>query len=318
MLILTVAICTYNRHYFLEKCLTELLPQVFDTQGVRVLVIDNNSTDNTAELVLAFQKQYLFLDYTFCHEQGLSFARNCALEKCQSIWLSFLDDDGYPEENWLDQNLKIIKSKKYDAFGGVYLPWFKDGKRSWFKGVYETNAFRMPQTDETRLAPGDSYFSGGNCSFNVEAILASGGFPLTLGMNGKVMGYGEEVAAQRSMAINGYVLGFSSQLVIHHYVPLSKQSIRWAWRREYYKGRDFWSIYSKPPILKNIILYTKVRFKESFNLSRNVISKCFSIRHSESIKNVCYEMSVWAGLIGLITGAFKIKISSLKRFIAIS
>ncbi|GAC24893.1 hypothetical protein GMES_2598 [Paraglaciecola mesophila KMM 241] len=317
MTFLTVAICTYNRKWFLQQCLSELLPQILNFQDVRILIIDNNSTDETAELIKALQVKHSYLDYVFCPDQGLSYARNCALEQCNSAWLSFLDDDAYPNDDWLEQNLELIKSAKYDAFGGVYLPWFKDGKSSWFKECYETNFFRMPK-EETRLAPGDPYFSGGNCSFKVYPIRASGGFPLTLGMNGKVMGYGEEVAAQRSMAINGYVLGFSSHLVIHHYVPLSKQSIRWAWRREYYKGRDFWSIYSKPPILKNIILYTKVRFKESFNLSRNVISKCFSIRHSESIKNVCYEMSVWAGLIGLITGAFKIKISSLKRFIAIS
>jgi glycosyltransferase involved in cell wall biosynthesis len=214
MFFLTVAICTYNRQYFLEKCLTELLPQVLNTQDVRVLVIDNNSTDNTAELIHTFQKQHSYLDYVFCPEQGLSFARNCALEQCQSVWLSFLDDDGYPDENWLEQNLKVINSNKYDAFGGVYLAWFKDGKRDWFKDSYESNEFRMPLADETRLAPSDSYFSGGNCSFKVDPIRASGGFPLTLGMNGSVMGYGEEVAAQRSMAINGYVLGFSRNLVL--------------------------------------------------------------------------------------------------------
>ncbi|MEP2654080.1 MAG: glycosyltransferase [Paraglaciecola sp.] len=309
MQLLTVAICTYNRENFLNKCLNELLPQLGVNKNVRVLVVDNGSTDNTAELVQKFRREYPSLDYAFCAEQGLSYARNYALTHCQSKWLSFLDDDGYPEQNWLVQNLELINKGKYDAFGGVYLPWFKDGKKNWFKDNYESNLFRMPQHEETRLYPKDSYFSGGNCCFKVKALSDSGGFPVTLGMNGKSMGYGEELAAQRAMAINGYTLGYSRNMVIHHCVPFSKQSIRWAWRREYSKGKCFWLVYSKSPTLKNIIFYSKIRFKKSIRISKSLILN-FSSDRMLLVRNVFYEMSVWAGLLGLLVGVFKLKFAN--------
>lgn len=286
-------------------CLSHLLPQIEPASSIRVLVIDNNSNDETRVMVRNYQDNYCCLDYAFCKEQGLSHARNYALKKADSTWLSFLDDDGYPSNDWLNQNLRIIDSRNFDAFGGIYLPWYRDGKKDWFTDSYESNEARMPQKEETRLLPGDPYFSGGNCTFKVEAISSVGGFPLTLGMNGKSMGYGEEVAVQRLIAIRGYLLGFSRSLVIHHYVPIHKQRISWVWRREYKVGQEFWTIYEKQPNLGNISLNGKVILKENLKHTKRAFEQFCSKGTSYKLNNVFYEIAGWARLLGLIVGAFK-------------
>ena len=266
---LTIAICTFNRSQFLSNCLAHLMPQI-DSRH-EVLVVDNNSSDSTHEVVTELQKEYASLHYVFCPKQGLSYARNDALKNCRTSWLSFLDDDGYPAENWLDINDKLIDSNKYDAFGGVYLPWYFAGKKPWFLPSYESNSSFMPKEQEKRLKPNDPYFSGGNCTFKAQLLRDIGGFSAELGMNGTAMGYGEEVAAQRAMAINGGRLGFSRNLIIYHYVPIQKQRISWAWKKAYKIGRDFWFIWDKPVTLHNFRFYLGKKAKKSFALSKKCL-----------------------------------------------
>jgi glycosyltransferase involved in cell wall biosynthesis len=62
---LTVAICTFNRSQFLEICLRKLLPQIENNGQVRVLIIDNNSSDDTHQVFSIFHQQYPFQNNTF-------------------------------------------------------------------------------------------------------------------------------------------------------------------------------------------------------------------------------------------------------------
>jgi glycosyltransferase involved in cell wall biosynthesis len=301
---LTIAICTYNRHEFLNECLSRLLPQIERGRSIRVLVIDNNSSDETKQTVSIKQEKYHFLDYAFCKEQGLSHARNYALKEADSIWLSFLDDDGYPDDDWLKQNLRIIDSRNFDAWGGVYLSWFRDGKKVWFKDEYETNGTWMPKS-ERRLLPSDPYFSGGNCTFHRQKLLNAGVFPVELGMNGNKAAYGEEVLAQRNLATKGGILGFSPDLIIHHYTPIKKQSVFWVWRRNFIIGRDFWDIYGKDVSQKNIKFYLMFSFKKAVDETKRSIKNFISTEEPHNLSNVLYELNTWVYLVGILFGALK-------------
>ena len=55
MKLLTIIICTYNRSRLLKKCLDSLLHQI--TDETEIIVIDNNSQDNTAQVVTEFNFQ---------------------------------------------------------------------------------------------------------------------------------------------------------------------------------------------------------------------------------------------------------------------
>jgi|UPI00068FAE95 glycosyltransferase involved in cell wall biosynthesis len=301
---LTIAICTFNRAIFLDNCLAHLLPQLNAFDNVKVLVIDNKSTDDTRKIVEKYQRITDCVSYTFCREQGLSFARNHGLKYSGSRWLSFLDDDAFPDKNWLKVNCNIIYQGKYDAWGGVYLPWFRDGKKTWFKDEYETNSTKMPKSTR-RLLPSDPYFSGGNCTFNRQKLLSVGGFPIGLGMNGIKVAYGEEVLAQRNLASEGGVLGFSPELIIHHYTPIKKQSVFWVWQRSFIIGRDFWDIYGKNVTRKNVIFYLRLRGKIAFNITRSSFKSFFSRQESHDLRNVLYELNTWSYIFGLIVGVCK-------------
>lgn len=284
-------------------CLEHLLPQI-DSQ-FEVLIVDNNSTDDTYNVVVNLQKNNPSIKYVFCATQGLSYARNDAVKNCQSPWLSFLDDDAYPAKDWLKNNISLIESNKYEAFGGVYLPWYYVGKKDWFFTSYESNATFMPKEQEKRLKVNEPYFSGGNCTFKVDLLRDIGGFSAQLGMNGNAMGYGEEVAAQRAIAADGGRLGFSRNMIIYHYVPLRKQTISWAWKKAYKIGRDFWFIWDKPVTLHNFKFYLVKKTKKCFTQTKRCISNWSRTKNNYSWKNALYEMAGWAGLLGLLIGSVK-------------
>jgi glycosyltransferase involved in cell wall biosynthesis len=101
----TVAIPTYNGESRLPKVL-ERLSQQTGTEHLNweILVVDNNSTDGTAQLIEAYQKNWynpVSLRYYFEPKQGLAFARQKAIEEAKGELVGFLDDDNLPTSDWV-------------------------------------------------------------------------------------------------------------------------------------------------------------------------------------------------------------------------
>lgn len=102
---LTVAIPTYNGESRLPELLERLRNQL-NTQHFswEIIVVDNNSTDNTAKLVQTYQASWQCpypLKYCFEARQGAAYARKRAIQVALGKFIGFLDDDNYPESNWV-------------------------------------------------------------------------------------------------------------------------------------------------------------------------------------------------------------------------
>ena len=121
---LTVAICTYNRCALLEQTLENLTKVNEPTGPWSILVVDNNSSDNTAGVVERYAER-LSIRRVFEPTQGLSKARNRALREVSTDYIVFTDDDVLVAENWLVGLANAIK--RYPdaaALGGPIEPWF--------------------------------------------------------------------------------------------------------------------------------------------------------------------------------------------------
>lgn len=229
--------CTYNRADILGECLLSLLKQTKSASDFDILVVDNNSNDNTTEVVqgLAADRQNLRL----VREpfQGLSHARNRGLESVDAEWVAYLDDDAVVEPDWVERIHYIIETTNFSAFGGPYLPWYRDGKVEWYRDEYGTNLTWMPYKKVSTLST--KFFSGGNAVFRRRDALNCGGFPIKFGMQGESLGYGEENILQHRLRERGLVIGFDPHLVIHHLVPMKKQTLDWFRQRMITQGREY-------------------------------------------------------------------------------
>jgi glycosyltransferase involved in cell wall biosynthesis len=135
-MILSICIPTYNRDKFLKVCLENLLPQATKyKEVVEIIVIDNDSKDNTYSVVNNFIKHYPFLKY-HRNIKNIGYTGNQikAYTLPMGIYTAFLSDDDVYLNTLLDKLLNILYLKKYD-FVALNYYGFKDN----FNVVYSSN-----------------------------------------------------------------------------------------------------------------------------------------------------------------------------------
>ncbi|OKH33367.1 glycosyl transferase [[Phormidium ambiguum] IAM M-71] len=127
----TVAIPTYNGQHRLPEVLDKLRESQLNTENFswEILVVDNNSTDNTAKIVESYQKNWLPnspLRYCLEKQQGAGFARQRAIKEAKSELIGFLDDDNLPAQNWIAAAYAFSQEHpKVGAFGSQIHPLYE-------------------------------------------------------------------------------------------------------------------------------------------------------------------------------------------------
>jgi len=125
MIDITVLIPTYNNSETLCKTLDSFLAADFSDLLVEIVVIDNNSTDDTHKTVLTFTNR-LPLTYIFEPKQGKNCALNRALKETSLGEIVFFTDDDVVLERNLFVNIRnsVRQWSNYSVFGGkIQLVW---------------------------------------------------------------------------------------------------------------------------------------------------------------------------------------------------
>ena len=257
-LLISVIICTYRRPDMLYLALQGLVGQTISKEYFEVIVVDNNSNDNTQSISDSFLKQ-LPLRYVNEVKQGLSHARNRGVYESKGQYLAFLDDDAIPEKSWLETARVLLSSltEEYDCIGGPILPFYTSEKPTWFKDEYETRSWgKTPRYLD--LWQG---FAGSNMIWRKDTILELGGFDVALGMTGENLALGEETKLffalwkQRPTAKVYYL----PELKIKHWTPIEKMDIEYQKKRNIAKGVSSYYIHRATwPFLKRAIWFIKL------------------------------------------------------------
>jgi glycosyltransferase involved in cell wall biosynthesis len=112
---ISVVISTYNRSDMLRVALERLLAQRSQGVSYEAIVVDNNSTDRTRDVVESFKSRgHQNLHYVFEPRQGVSYARNSGLQRALAPIIAFADDDVVVAQDWV----AVIK-REFDAHPGV-------------------------------------------------------------------------------------------------------------------------------------------------------------------------------------------------------
>ncbi|MCI8511932.1 MAG: glycosyltransferase [Lachnospiraceae bacterium] len=98
---ISVIIPVYNTEAYLEKCLRSVLEQT--CQEFEIVVVDDGSTDSSPEICRAFAAQDSRVRFYRQSHQGVSAARNMALDKAQGDPVFFLDSDDYIHPSCLER-----------------------------------------------------------------------------------------------------------------------------------------------------------------------------------------------------------------------
>lgn len=278
---LTIVICTYNRAHILPAALESLLRQTVSPDNYLLLIIDNNSTDKTQEVLIPFKNRFPHMRIVMEYNQGIAYARTRTLHEVTTPWFASLDSDAKAHPDWIETILQTIEKGDFDGFGGPYYAWHHYGPAPrWLPEDFGT--YESPQG--YGLLKGNTYIPGGNSVLRCDAARSIGTFSTELGMNGNRCGYGEETQFYERMRVAGYRMGYVPQMKIDHCVLPYKYTLRWQIRSAFEYGkaaanfteniknfmlpRCLWHCFRAPfRILSDII-----RHRKEFTLSRIVFT----------------------------------------------
>ena len=128
----SIIIPTYNMGNFLDKCLSSCLNQSY--QNFEIIVIDNNSTDTTNEILKKYEKKIIYRKFN--NEGVISKSRNEALKIAKGNWIALLDADDYFSPEKLEKVKDAILKNSFDVFlNSEWISGYDEKfKEIWFYG----------------------------------------------------------------------------------------------------------------------------------------------------------------------------------------
>lgn len=207
----SIIICSYNRFILLDESIKSVLNVFEDRSDFEVLIIDNNSTDDTSTLKEKYDtniKVKYFLEF----QQGLSHARNRGLNEATGEILVYLDDDIELVDDYFTVCDEIFLNKSIFISGGKVIP-YKVDVPEWLPNKYYFLVSVYDLGNESKYV---KYLMGGNFAIRRSAALKIGFYDVTLGRNGKLLAGGEEIDYQNRASSLGYKMYYNpNQNILH-------------------------------------------------------------------------------------------------------
>jgi glycosyltransferase involved in cell wall biosynthesis len=231
---IVIAIPTFRRPRGLARLLAAI--EKLDTdRSVRVVVADNDAGKHEGfDLCQRLAPNFRFpLDALIVAQRGIAPARNALVERAladpRALFVAMLDDDEWPQPQWLSAFLEAQKATNADALQGSILFDHDDAQRS---------------ADDIRRATGvcDMLQGAGNLFLTRECLVEAGtpAFDPAFALAG-----GEDRDFFVRLARLGKRFAWCDEAVAHSPVPTTRMSLRWLLARAYSIGNSDMRVFLK-------------------------------------------------------------------------
>jgi glycosyltransferase involved in cell wall biosynthesis len=247
---ISVIVCTYNRSAMLRDTLASLAQMTLPANlGWELLVVDNNSNDDTRHEAEAFaQRSGLNVRHLFEPRPGKSFALNTGIKEAKGELLAFTDDDITVDTHWLVEISKAFEEHNCLAVGGRILPVWHAPKPHWF---YEERPFSLRAVSvhydlgedacEATIPP-----FGANMAFRRIAFNRYGLFRTDLGPCGSVKMPGEESELFQRLSRAKEKVVYAPKAIVYHPVPKERLQKAYAQSLFYNAGKTEFRVSGVP------------------------------------------------------------------------
>jgi glucosyl-dolichyl phosphate glucuronosyltransferase len=235
---LDVILPTHNRSALLARALDSLLvAEAPPRLQVRVTVVDNNSTDDTAAIVqsrvAAFRGR---LSYLFEPRPGKPYALNTGIASTSGDLVGLIDDDEEIEAGWYRCIDDAFQDRTLDYLGGRCLPRWAVAPPAWFgrryRGVIGWVECGTEPLDFGPDFPG--ILTGGNAVLTRAVLQRVGPYAPSLSRTPKRLMGAEDEQLYRRLLLLGAKGRYRPDLIIYHYVPEARLT------KPYFRRWCFW------------------------------------------------------------------------------
>jgi len=301
---ISLVICTYNRAEILKITLPFLLklkqPQEITME---IIVIDNNSSDETRSFVSKFIQEnnsLVEIKYFFEGKQGVSNARNTGYQCAKGDYICYLDDECILPEEWLNVAVNTIRTSSPAILGGPYYGRFLPGVTStWCKESFGDSYILDHDFPNGPLQTHN--VSEGNMIIRKDIFNKIGSFDLNYGMTGSTIAYGEGDEFQRRLRekLPDEIIWYNPELFVWHLIRNEKISIGYRFKEALIRGESI-AKFSKKRSSKVInyspIMLLKYIFIASWSAFKKLIQSLQSKDHYFSILHKDYEDGTWRNI----------------------
>jgi len=236
----TVVVCTYNRCNLLAAALASLaastLPASFEWE---VVVVDNNSSDKTRDVVEEFCRRYPGrFRYLQEAQQGVSHARNAGIRESRGDVLAFMDDDVTVGPEWLWNLTAALQTGEWMGAGGRIIPVWSSNPPKWLpiERLQLSGPF-VAFDPGSKPGPLREPPFGANMAFRKEAFEKYGSFRTDLGRRANNLLSNEDTEFGRRLLKNGERLRYEPSAVMLHPVYENRVQKKYLLAWWFAKGR---------------------------------------------------------------------------------
>ena len=239
---IAVCICTRNRVKYLGAAIESVLAQEVASKTFEVRVVDNGSTDGTAEMVRSRFGSGTRVPVRCVREEkaGLSRARNRAIAETSGEYIAFIDDDAIAEPGWLQAILHGFSLEPgIDSVGGAVVPVYEEEVPSWLAGrIHGIFSPWMPPTG-AQLVSYPRYPYGANIAFRRSVFARVGLFREDLGYRGDRLMPAEETELLLRLEKSGGKILSQPKAIVRHLIPASRTARPYLRERFYSMGKGY-------------------------------------------------------------------------------
>ena len=242
---LTVLLATRNRGRMLREVLEAYRRLQEPSEGWKVVVVDNGSTDETANVLASF-KNLLPLDTISEPKSGKNQALNTGLKLLEGDLAVFTDDDVFPTADWLVRMRDVANAEPlYSIFGGTVLPRWEMTPPAWIRRVLASSEPQGKKTYEAWMGPVYTLTDpsledgpvrpwlvfGPNMAIRTSIFKSGVRFDQAVGPRGSSYPMGSETEILLRLSRQGHRAWFIKEAIVEHFVRKEQLQESWVLRR---------------------------------------------------------------------------------------
>jgi GT2 family glycosyltransferase len=212
----SVVLCTFNGARTIRECCEGL--RRLSYQNYEVVVVDDGSSDGSAQIASEFNFRVITTE-----NRGLGSARNTGIRAARGEIIAFIDDDAFPDANWLTYLVNGLIGTDHVGVGGPNIPPYDDGAIAECVACAPGGPVHVLLSDT--LA---EHVPGCNMAFRRSALEEVGGF------DPQFRTAGDDVDLCWRLQDRGWTIGFHPAAVVWHH---RRSSLRAYWRQQVGYGR---------------------------------------------------------------------------------
>ncbi|MCH2236115.1 MAG: glycosyltransferase, partial [Crocinitomicaceae bacterium] len=220
---ITATISTYNRERYLPQVLDSLKRQTLDKSLFEIVFVDNNSPGNAKEIADQFAANNPEIKFAYYLEtnQGLSWGRNRGINEANGKYITFIDDDAFLAEDYLEKIYNYFEEDaSIAAIGSKIHLHYETIIPAWENKYLNSLLGYFDEGDDIHPFGKKSYPRGSNMSFKIDVFEKIGQFNVDLGRKGGNMAGSEEKDIfQRIYAQPELKVVYVPDAMVYHCVP---------------------------------------------------------------------------------------------------